>query len=348
MFNFKSLSPVQLSAFTAFLIAALVGLTFALVESWKLGLVTGISVFAVSFGLIQFVFETFIYRKIKLIYKLIYLTKANKREETYFKYLLPRKSIAEVSEDVAKWAIQKYDEIEVLEKNEAYRKEFLQNLAHEIKTPIFSIQGYVDILLDGAMNNPELRKKFLESTGRNVVRLVKLVEDLDAITKLESGEQPLFKQNFIIQDLIKESFEDLQLKAKDFDIKFSIKKGCEQPIAVYADEEKIRRVLTNLIENAIKYGKSGGYVIASCYKVDGKHVLIEISDDGMGIAEEHLSRIFERFYRTDRGRSRTKGGTGLGLAICKHIIEAHQQTIHARSKLDVGTTIGFTLEGKRD
>lgn len=224
----------------------------------------------------------------------------------------------------------------------------MQNLAHEFKTPIFAIQGYVDTLLDGAMEQPDIRKKFLENAGRNIDRLVNLMNDLDEISKLESGEQLLYEKNFIIQDLIKEVLESLTIKLEKKKISYGIKKGCETPISVFADKEKIRQVLINLVENAIKYGKEEGNIVASIYKTDGKHVLIEIKDDGIGIEEEHLSRIFERFYRTDAARSRDKGGTGLGLAICKHIIEAHGQTIHVRSTPDIGTSIGFTLNAKKD
>ena len=198
------------------------------------------------------------------------------------------------------------------------------------------------------MDSPEVSKRFLENTARNVDRMVNLVKDLDEISRLESGEQPLYKENFIIQDLIREIYETLSIKTTAKNIKCSIKKGCEYPVTVFADQEKIRQVINNLLENAVKYGKQDGSIVASIYKTDEEHVLIEFSDDGIGIAEEHLPRIFERFYRTDRGRSRDKGGTGLGLAICKHIIEAHGQTMHVRSKLDVGTTIGFTLERKRE
>jgi two-component system phosphate regulon sensor histidine kinase PhoR len=249
---------------------------------------------------------------------------------------------------VEKWAEQRKEQIELLESNEAYRKQFLQNLSHEFKTPIFAIQGYVDTLLNGVIDDPVVSKKFLENAARNVDRMVNLVNDLDAITKLESGEQPLYKQNFIIQDLIKEVFETLSIKTAKRNIKCSIKKGCEQPISVFADKEKILQVLVNLVENATKYGRQDGYITASIYRTDDNHVLVEISDSGIGIAEEHLSRIFERFYRTDSGRSRNVGGSGLGLAICKHIIEAHGQTIHARSKVDVGTSIGFTLASRKE
>ncbi|WP_153798352.1 sensor histidine kinase [Foetidibacter luteolus] len=349
MFTTKNLSPVQLSALTALFLSVPISLGFYVIHGkiW-IAATALIIIFLGSYLLIRFVLEWFIYRKIKLIYKFIYQTKASKKEEMYYKYILPKKSIDEVREDVEKWAEQRKEEIELLRNNEAYRKEFLQNLAHEFKTPIFAIQGYVDTLLGGAMENAAVNKRFLENTYRNVERMVNLVNDLDEISRLESGEQPLYKQNFVIQDLIREVVESLSIKIAERKMKFSIKKGCEAPVSVFADKEKIRQVLINLVENATKYGKYEGNIVASIYKTDEKHVLVELSDDGMGIAEEHLPRIFERFYRTDRGRSRDVGGTGLGLAICKHIIEVHGQSMHVRSKLDVGTTIGFTLEAKRD
>jgi two-component system phosphate regulon sensor histidine kinase PhoR len=236
----------------------------------------------------------------------------------------------------------------MLKKNEQFRKEFLQNLAHEFKTPVFAIQGYVDTLLNGALENPEVNKPFLEKTSRNIDRLVNLINDLDEISKLESGEQLIYKQNFIIQELVKEVFETLSMKSEQKNIRYGIKKGCEAPLTVFADKEKIRQVILNLVENSIKYGKTGGTITASMYNTDGKHILVEISDDGIGIAEKHLSRVFERFYRTDEGRSIDITGSGLGLAICKHIIEAHGQTIHVRSREDIGTTVGFTLERRKE
>jgi two-component system, OmpR family, phosphate regulon sensor histidine kinase PhoR len=349
MFNFGNLSPRQVAAFNAVSISLLVAIAnYVFIKSWWIAILTFIILFLIAYSLILFFLQRFIYRRIKLIYKFIYQTKASKKEEIYYKYILPQKSIDEVSEDVQNWAEQRSTEIELLKKNEAFRKEFLQNLAHEFKTPIFAIQGYVDTLLDGAMEQPDIRKRFLENTSKNIDRLVNLMNDLDEISKLESGEQLLYKQNFVIQDLIKEVFESLSIKTVTKNITPSIKKGCESPLTVFADKEKIRQVLINLVENASKYGKQNGAIIASIYYLDNKLVLVEIGDDGIGIEEEHVSRIFERFYRTDAARSRDKGGTGLGLAICKHIIEAHGQTIHVRSTPDVGTTIGFTLESKRD
>ena len=349
MVNTKNISPRQLAGYTALAIALPVALgIFFFDPKWWVALIAFILVLAGSYLLILFTLQRFIYRKIKLIYKFIYQTKASKREEFYYKNILPQKSIDEVSEDVEQWAKQRKREIEVLQANEAYRKEFLQNLSHELKTPIFAIQGYVDTLLDGAMENQELSTKFLNNTSKNISRLVNLLNDLDEITKLESGEQVLYKQNFVIQDLIREVFDSLSVLASKKNIKLSIKKGCEFPLTIFADKEKIRQVIINFTDNAIKYGKLNGNVTASAYITDEKHVLIEVSDDGQGIAEEHIPRISERFFRTDAARSRKEGGSGLGLAICKHIIEAHGQRMHVRSKVDVGTTFGFILPKKKD
>ena len=349
MLSARHLSPQQLSALTATILSIPISIGLFFFEPlWHIAVLSFIIIFAGSYGLILFTLQTFIYRKIKLIYKLIYQTKATKREEFYYKNILPQKGIDEVREDVEAWAEQRKAEIETLRKNEIFRKEFLQNLSHELKTPIFAIQGYVDTLLNGALHNETVNEKFLTNASRNVDRLVNLLDDLDEISRLESGQIQLNLKHFIIQDLLREVFETLQIKANDKYIKCQIKKGCEFPLTVFADKEKIRQVFINLVDNAVKYGKDHGYIEASFYNVDGKNVLTEISDDGYGIAEEHLPRIFERFYRTDLARSRKAGGSGLGLAICKHIIEAHGQTIHVRSKPDVGTSFGFTLPAKGD
>lgn len=213
MFSTNHLSPQQLSAFTALILSVPIGLgSWWLLPGWKMALVIFILIFIGSYLLVRTVLDSFIYRKIKLIYKVIYQTKATKKEETYYKYILPQKGIDEVREDVEQWARQRKAEIETLKTNENYRKEFLQNLAHEFKTPIFAIQGYVDTLLQGAMDNPETRKRFLENTSRNVERMVHLLEDLDEISRLESGEQPLYPTQFVIQDLIKDAFEALSIK----------------------------------------------------------------------------------------------------------------------------------------
>ncbi len=348
MLKTKNLSPRQLSALTALILSLPISFGILLLQSsWIVAAISFLIVFAGSYILIFYIIQYFIYRKIKLIYKFIHETKASKKEEMYYKYILPQKSIDEVRQDVEAWAEQRRKEIESLQKNESFRKEFLQNLSHEFKTPVFAIQGYVDTLLQGAMNDTEVNKQFLKKTGKNVERLVNLLQDLDEISKLERGELKLDKENFIIQDLIWEVFETLSLKAEQKNISFEIKKGCEKPQHVYADKEKIRQLLINLVDNSIKYGKTGGSVIASIYNTDDKNILVEISDDGIGIIKHNLPRIFERFYRTPQGRKLDVTGSGLGLSICKHIIEAHGHNIHVRSKEGVGTTIGFTLDARR-
>lgn len=347
--NPKNLSPKQLSFYTALALAVPVSiLLYAVEKRWMFAVISFLILLAGAYVLISFVLDNFIYRKIKLIYKFIYQTKATKREETYYKYILPKKSIGEVTEDVEAWAQENRKQVEQLKANEQFRREFLQNLSHEFKTPIFTIQSYVDTLLQDEPDNPVLRRKFLEKTAKNVDRLTNLLADLDEISSLERGELVLVKTNFVIQDLLKDTFESISIKAEPKSIRFSIKKGCEAPIVVHADKERIRQIVLNLFENAIKYGKQNGSIKAGIYRTDDKRILIEISDDGVGIAEKNLPRIFERFYRTDVGRSMDATGSGLGLAICKHIIEAHNQTIHIRSTQDVGTTIGFTLRAKKD
>jgi two-component system phosphate regulon sensor histidine kinase PhoR len=349
MFEKSNFSPQQLAAFTALALSIPISFgIFLLQQDWKDGLIAFVLIFCGSYWLIFSIIQNFIYRKIKLIYKFINQTKATKKEEMYYKYILPKKSIDEVRADVENWGQQRSREIELLEKNETFRKEFLQNLSHEFKTPVFAIQGYVDTLLQGALDDKETSKRFLEKTAKNVVRLSNLIEDLDEISKLERGELKLSKENFVIQDLVREVFETLSWKAEAKNINFSIKKECEKPLVVFADKGKLRQVFTNLVDNAVKYGKHNGSVVASVYNTDGKNILTEITDDGIGIPETQLDRIFERFYRTAQGRNRDSAGTGLGLAICKHIIEAHGHTIHVRSTENVGTSIGFTISAKKD
>ena len=347
MLDKQRFSPTELAALTALFLAVPISLgIWALDQTWQAALASCALIFTGAFLLIRYVIQRYIDRKIKLIYKFIYRTKATKKQESYYKYILPQKNIDQVQQEVEAWAAQRSLEIEALKKNEAFRKEFLQNLSHEFKTPVFAIQGFIDTLLNGALENPEVNRRFLQKAGRNVERLVHLINDLDEISRLERGELKLHPQNFIIQDLVREVFETLSLKGEQAGITFSIKKGCEQPLTVWADKEKIRQVLTNLVDNSIKYGKRGGTSVASMYHTDGQNILIEISDDGMGIEEKNLTRVFERFYRTTAGRSRDVSGRGLGLAICKHIVEAHGHNIHVRSKIDIGTTIGFTLSAQ--
>ena len=349
MLSGKNFSAQQIAALTALPLTVVAGVTEYLYhESWKIISIAVAGFYILAYLLIAFMLRRFIYRRLKLIYKLIYQTKATKKEEFYYNNILPQKSIDEVREDVEVWAEHHKEEIEVLKENEIFRKEFLLNLSHELKTPVFAIQGYIDTLINGAMDKPEVNKKFLGNAAKNVSRLVNLINDLDEISRLESGEQLLYKENFVIQDMIEDVFETLSINAEEKQINCHIKKGCELPLTVYADKEKIRQVLINLVDNAIKYGKQHGIVEGSVYSMEGKRILIEITDDGAGITEEHLPRIFERFYRTDLARNRKIGGSGLGLAICKHIIEVHGQAIHVRSKVDVGSSFGFTLQSIRN
>lgn len=345
VFDTKNLTPRILSSFTALILSA-VNALFSLVfqPQWYVPLIVFFITFIIAYALYYYTLQRFIYRKIKLIYKFIYQTKATKKEEFFYNTILPQKSIAEVSEDVQKWATQKRREIDILRENEQFRKEFLMNLAHELRTPIFTVQGYVDTLLAGAIDDPEVNRKFLSNASKGIERLVRLVDDLGEISKLESGKTAIVKENFVIQELISDVYEELSLRAAEKNVTLGFKKGTEGPLQVYADKPKIKQVLVNLVENGIKYSKESGTITSGCYVMDERHIYVEISDDGPGIAEEHLPRIFERFYRADRSRSRTIGGTGLGLAIVKHIVEAHGQTVNVRSKPGVGSSFGFTLE----
>ena len=347
MFDKKNISPNRLAILTSFAIALVASLAIVLVSS-KIWYTIGafLIIFLSAYGLIFTVLERFIYRKVKLIYKFISQTKATKREEFYNNELLPQKSLEEVSEDVQKWAEERKGEIERLESNEQFRKEFLMNLAHELRTPIFSSQGYIHTLLDGALHDEKVNQLFLSNAAKSIDRLAELVDDLDIISKLESNQIPLVKKEFIVQDLIQDVFDELAQQAQKKSIVLKFKKGCETPVQVFADVQKIKQVLVNLIENSIKYGREKGETTAGVYQIDGKNVFVEITDNGVGMAEEHIPRVFERFYRTDSARSRNVGGTGLGLAIVKHIIEAHNHTVTCRSKIDVGSSFGFTLDKK--
>lgn len=341
----KNLGPKALSLLTATIIAVMNTLLSMLLKSeWYIILLVFLSTFTIIYGLYLYTLQRFIYRKIKLIYKFISQTKATKREEFFYEKVLPQKSIDEVRNDVEKWAANRKDEIEMLQANEQFRKEFLMNLAHELRTPIFTIQGYIDTLLQGALEDEQVNRKFLSNASKGIDRLVRLAEDLDHISKLESGQTPLSKENFNIQELVKLIFEEFSLKAAEKGVHLELKKGTERNLSVHADKGKIKQVIGNLVENALKYCDSSCTITFAGYTVDERQVYLEISDNGPGISEEHLPRLFERFYRADKSRNRNIGGTGLGLAIVKHIIDAHGQTVTVRSKLNVGSSFGFTLE----
>lgn len=341
----KNTSPGQLSFYTALALAVIITIASLFLRlSWYVPVFIFCFTFLAAYFIYYYTLKYFLYRKIKLIYKFINKAKATNREIFFRDNILPQKSIEEVSYDVLEWTKEKKLELEVLQENEKFRKEFLMNLAHELKTPIFTIQGYLDTLLDGAIEDPAVSRKFLSNASKGIERLAQLAEDLDEITKLESGEIRVDKENFVIQNLVKDVYAEMTLKAEEKKIELRIKKGTENPLKVFADKKKIRQVIVNLVDNALKYGKENGEIVTGFYEMDEKQIYIEISDDGIGIGDEHMSRLFERFYRVDRSRERQIGGTGLGLAIVKHIVEAHEQTINVRSKIGVGSSFGFTLQ----
>lgn len=342
----KNPSPKKIALIIAFVVSVIAtGVVFiSLEKKWEIMLLFAV-VFLSAYFLIFLLIENFIYRKIKLIYKNIHSLKSGKENETSLREKLGDDALENVSREVMEWEQSKSAEIEQLKQVATYRKEFVANVSHELKTPLFNIQGYIHTLLDGAIDDKEVNRIFLDKAVKNVERLVSLVADLEIISQLETGNFLLEKEVFDINSLTHEVYESLEMKAKQKRISLSIKKGCDVPFYVNADKDKIRQVLVNLIDNSMKYGKEDGSTVVSFYDMD-KNILVEITDDGLGIDEAHLPRLFERFYRADKHRSRELGGTGLGLAIVKHIIEAHEQTISVRSRIGVGTTFGFTLEKK--
>lgn len=331
------------------LIAAIaVGLSIGLVnfhfqQSWYYMLVSfGVS-FVTSFIVFYYLLEKYIYSKIVLIYKLIHNLKLGKDLKDALGEYVSSDPINDVEQEVKEWAGAKKREIDLLKKQEQFRREFLSNVSHEFKTPLFAVQGYIDTLQDCISDDPEMAVKFLKKAADNVERLSYLINDLDSISKLESGEIPINYQKFDFVGLAKEVMETLDSKAKAKNIVLSFKEKYTYPAYVNADKEKIRQVMINLIDNSLKYGKNNGSTAIKIFELHDQY-LIEVTDNGIGIDEKHLPRLFERFYRIDTHRSRQEGGTGLGLAIVKHILEAHEQIISVRSTLQIGTTFAFTLQ----
>lgn len=296
-----------------------------------------------SFFVFYYLIEKYIYSKIKLIYKLIHNLKLGRDLRDALGEHISADPINDVEQEVKEWARQKKSEIDELKTQEKFRRDFLSNISHEFKTPLFAIQGYIEAIQDDEFEDMDMVKDFLMKASRNVDRLSYLIKDLDEISKLETGEIAINYSKFKINDLLKEVLESMEMKAKQHKIKLVFKQKYDEPIMVNADREKIIQVLVNLIDNSFKYGKEGGSTSISLFELHDQ-VLVEITDDGIGIEEKNLPRLFERFFRTDTSRSRQIGGSGLGLAIVKHIIEAHQQTINVRSTEGLGSTFGFTLQ----
>jgi two-component system, OmpR family, phosphate regulon sensor histidine kinase PhoR len=346
----KFTNPVRLAFITSVSISLFFSLVFSILimmnrfpSGIAIILVTDLLLFIFTYFLTKFFLEKFIFEKIKVIYKTIQSSKLTRLEKKAFRSALGRDMIIEVSNDVKDWAESKKTEIEQLQKAEGYRREFLANVSHEIKTPIANMQGYISTLLGGGLEDPNINRDFLLKTEKNIDRLIELVDDLDIISNLESGEIHMAKSRFDIHALTKEVFEFLENSAKAFNINFIFGNDDNSPVWVYADRDRIRQVLVNLLDNSVKYGRKDGRTKVSFYDMD-ENYLIEVSDNGIGIEKEHIPRLFERFYRVDKHRSRAEGGTGLGLSIVKHIIEAHEQTVNVRSSSKIGSTFSFTLK----
>ncbi|HHC80521.1 MAG TPA: sensor histidine kinase [Flavobacteriia bacterium] len=301
--------------------------------------ILSIFIFILSFLIIQYRVERFIYKRVKKIYdevSLLSIKNIDKKNITT--------DMETLSEKVKKFAEDKRLEIEMLQIREEYRREFIGNVSHELKTPLFTVQGYLLTLQDGAMEDESVRKKYLKRANKGVERLISIVKDLDMISKLESSNlNPKFEV-FNCIAMIQNVFDLLEIKAKKRNISLAFDKMYETPILVKGDVKQIEQVLTNLIENSIKYGKTNGKTLVGVHNYSSHQFIIKINDDGEGIEEHHLSRLFERFYRVDQSRSREQGGSGLGLAIVKHILEAHQQEVFVESTPGIGTSFSFTLE----
>lgn len=304
--------------------------------------IVAILAFASSYIIFTYLLEVFIYRKIKLIYKTISQFKDSKKK-TLDQIALKKDIIGNVSKEVEEWDKNRSEEIAELKKLELFRQEFLGNVSHELKTPIFNIQGYIHTLLDGGLEDDQVNVHYLQRAAKSAERLCLIVDDLEEISKLETGELILENRIFDLHDLVNEVFESQELQARERNITLGFKERSLRPAFVLADKERIRQVFVNLIVNSIKYGKPGGSTLVGFYDMD-ESILTEITDTGIGIDPEHLPRLFERFYRVDKSRSRDQGGTGLGLSIVKHILEAHKQTINVRSSAGIGTTFSFTLK----
>lgn len=324
----------------------LLGFSYLITEEIYFFTALGISIlfFGISYFVILRVVDKFIYSKVKLIYKSISSMKI--RKNTKMQISNSEDMLEEVKKQVVGWAQDQEKEMTKLIAQEEFRREFLGNLSHELKTPIFSIQGYILTLLEGGLEDPKINRDFLERAANGVDRITHIIEDLDAITKLESGKVQLNIKKTNIVQICEDVLDSLELKAKEKNIKLGFNKNYDRPIFVNCDEGRIAQVITNLVVNSINYGKEGGKTDIRFFDMEDK-IMVEVADDGPGIAQEFLPRIFERFYRVDRSRARHQGGSGLGLAIVKHILEAHGETINVRSTEDVGSTFTFTLQSAK-
>jgi len=302
-------------------------------------LVFTILCFFLSFLVIQYRAQNYIFKRVKQIYDDLTLL-----ESASFRKKGITTDMSTLKEEIDRYAKDKKIEIETLKIREEYRKEFLGNVSHELKTPLFTVQGYLETLIDGAAEDKKIREKYLDRASKGLERLIYIVKDLDMITKLEVGDLRLEYKTFNIIVLVKSVFELFEMKAAKKNISLIFDREYEDEILVQADEEKIQQVLTNLIVNSIKYGREKGTTEVSIENLIKNKVIVRVTDNGEGISKEYLPRLFERFFRVDKSGSRKEGGSGLGLAIVKHIIEAHDEKIYIDSELNVGSEFSFTLE----
>jgi two-component system, OmpR family, phosphate regulon sensor histidine kinase PhoR len=346
--NKKDLTPNAIALRISFLVATMVSLIVLTIEYFNasINILSFFLIFPATFLTSYFGFriaiEQFIYKKIKLIYRTIHNLKLNK-EQKQNDINLNTDVLSQVKEEVEEWDKTNKQEIKRLQGLENYRRDFVGNVSHELKTPIFSIQGYLLTLLEGGIYDEKININYLEKASKGVDRMIALIEDLDQIAKLETESIEMNISKFDLVELIAEVISSLEMQAKANNVTIRFVEKPTKPIKVLADYTKINQVLVNLIVNSIRYGKEGGETSIKLFDMD-KNMLIEVADNGQGIAKEHLPRLFERFYRTDKGRARESGGTGLGLSIVKHILEAHNQTINVRSTIDIGSTFSFTLK----
>jgi two-component system, OmpR family, phosphate regulon sensor histidine kinase PhoR len=341
-------TPRQVALASAALITGLLAVTYFLLiyilerEFSFVSLLILLSLgFSISYGIVFNLIERFLYHKVKIIYKTIHSLRS--QGDARPKIQMSTDVLNEINSEVADWADRKIQEVKELRSAENYRREFIGNLAHELKTPVFNVQGYIETLLETELDDVELNRKFLERANASCERLIDLLKDLDQIASIESGNMQLEVSKFDVVELTKQTIELLENQAQERSITLRLGQAAEKPIWVMADRKRIQQVFVNLLVNSVVYGREGGETKVRYYDMDD-NVLIEIADDGLGIAMEHLPRIFERFYRVDKSRSRNEGGSGLGLAICKHIVDSHNQSISVRSTEGVGSTFAFTLK----
>lgn len=336
-YKFAVKSAFYISLFSTAFLAVM--LYYFLILNWNFIVIFSIALFIFSFFVLQYRVERFIYRRVKKIYDDVSLL-----ESSSFRNKSITTDMATLTREVEKFARDKKIEIETLKIREEYRREFLGNVSHELKTPLFTVQGYILTLLDGAMDDKTLRKKYLQRAEKGVERLIYIVQDLDMITKMEVGDLNLTFTRFNIVEVIQNVFDLLEMKADAKGIMLMFDRKYFKPVMVYGDQEKVQQVVTNLVVNSIKYGKENGTTEISIEDLVNNKVIIRIKDNGEGIEQKNISRLFERFFRVDKSGSRTEGGSGLGLAIVKHIIEAHDEKIYVESEFGKGSEFSFTLE----